>query len=149
VSDRATVDWGAAQRDAIDRELSKLCDRYSSELGPRVGDTVRYALLGGGKRLRGLFVAGAYRSAGGSRDATPLARRSVVHAYSLIRRLRAWAATSTRRRHPTTHARSAFASPRSPAWRWFRSPRVSYRAGCDLGLADADAATVTDHARRR
>jgi geranylgeranyl pyrophosphate synthase len=85
VSERQpSIDW-TDQRSAIDRELSALCDRYSRNLGPRLIETVRYSLLGGGKRLRGLLVLAAYRGAGGLRDAAPLAASvEVVHAYSLI-----------------------------------------------------------------
>ncbi len=84
VSDRPPVDW-TTQRSAIDRELAALCDRFAGDLGPRLAETVRYSLLGGGKRLRGLLLLAAYRSAGGTGDAATLAASvEVVHAYSLI-----------------------------------------------------------------
>jgi geranylgeranyl pyrophosphate synthase len=61
-----------------------LCERHARALGP-VGDAVRYSLLGGGKRLRGLLTLAAYRTAGGTGDATELAAAiEVVHAYSLV-----------------------------------------------------------------
>jgi geranylgeranyl pyrophosphate synthase len=145
VSDRATGDWGAVQRDAIDRELSELCDRYSSEVGPRVGDTVRYALLGGGKRLRGLLLLAAYRSAGGSKDATPLAATvEVVHAYSLIHDdLPCMDDDDIRRGRPTAHR--AFGVRVATVAGVAMVPLAAlsaYRACCDLGLVDADAAHV-------
>lgn len=83
-SESSPVDW-APGRSAIDRELADLCDRHAADLGPRLADTVRYALLGGGKRLRGLLLLAAYRSAGGTSDAAALAASvEVVHTYSLI-----------------------------------------------------------------
>ena len=46
---------------------------------------MRYSLLGGGKRLRGLLFLAAYRTAGGQLDASALAAAiEVVHAYSLV-----------------------------------------------------------------
>jgi len=81
---RPSIDW-AVQRTAIDRELAAICDRYAPELGSRLIDAVRYSLLGGGKRLRGLLLLAAYRAAGGARDASRIAASvEVVHAYSLI-----------------------------------------------------------------
>jgi geranylgeranyl pyrophosphate synthase len=80
----AAVAW-TADRAAIDRALSDVCDRFAPALGPGVGDAVRYALLGGGKRLRGLLFFAAYRTAGGTSDASVLAAAiEIVHAYSLV-----------------------------------------------------------------
>jgi len=46
---------------------------------------MRYALSGGGKRLRGMLVLAAYRAAGGSGNASPLAASvEIIHAYSLV-----------------------------------------------------------------
>ncbi len=78
------VNW-SADRAAIDRALESLSGELGPSLGGRTGDAVRYSLLGGGKRLRGLLVLAAYRTAGGSGDASPLAAAvEVVHAYSLV-----------------------------------------------------------------
>jgi geranylgeranyl pyrophosphate synthase len=78
------VDW-AADRAAIDRALTSLCDDHTASLEPHVRDAVRYSLLGGGKRLRGLLFLASYRTAGGSNDASALAAAiEVVHAYSLV-----------------------------------------------------------------
>jgi len=74
-----------ADRAAIDRALESLSGDLGSSLGGRVGDAVRYSLLGGGKRLRGLLMLAAYRTAGGHGDASALAAAiEVVHAYSLV-----------------------------------------------------------------
>jgi geranylgeranyl diphosphate synthase type II len=62
-----------------------VCDRFAGPLGDIVGEAVRYSLLGGGKRLRGLLFLAAYRSGGGASDASPLAAAiEIVHAYSLV-----------------------------------------------------------------
>ena len=72
-------------RNAIDQALEHLCDRHASTLGAPVAGAVRYSLLGGGKRLRGLLFLAAYRTAGGLADASDLAAAiEVVHAYSLV-----------------------------------------------------------------
>jgi farnesyl diphosphate synthase/geranylgeranyl diphosphate synthase type II len=75
----------AADRTAIDRALEFLCSDLDASLASPVGDAVRYSLLGGGKRLRGLLVVAAYRTAGGTGEASDLAAAvEVVHAYSLV-----------------------------------------------------------------
>ncbi|MGE5098801.1 MAG: polyprenyl synthetase family protein [Deltaproteobacteria bacterium] len=80
----AAVAW-TADRAAIDRALADVCDRSVATLGSAVGDAVRYSLLGGGKRLRGLLVLAAYRTAGGRSDVSMLAAAiEIVHAYSLV-----------------------------------------------------------------
>jgi len=78
------VDW-AADRAAIDRALESLCGRLGTSLREPLRGAVRYSLLGGGKRLRGLLFLAAYRTAGGDREASDLAAAiEVVHAYSLV-----------------------------------------------------------------
>jgi geranylgeranyl diphosphate synthase, type II len=80
----AAVAW-TADRAAIDRALVDVCVRFGSSLGAPVSEAVRYSLLGGGKRLRGLLFLAAYRTAGGTDDASILAAAiEIVHAYSLI-----------------------------------------------------------------
>lgn len=77
-------EW-AADRAAIDRALGEISTRAVPVLGARVGEAVRYSLLGEGKRLRGLLFLAAYRTAGGTADATALAAAiEIVHAYSLV-----------------------------------------------------------------
>jgi geranylgeranyl pyrophosphate synthase len=83
VSDAYAVEW-AADRAALDRSLGDLAGRHAVDLGV-LGDAVRYSLLGGGKRIRGLLLLAAYRTAGGRGDAASLAAAvEVVHAYSLV-----------------------------------------------------------------
>jgi geranylgeranyl diphosphate synthase type II len=80
----AAVGW-TADRAAIDRALAGVCERFGASLGAKVSEAVRYSLLGGGKRLRGLLFLAAYRTAGGRDDASVLAAAiEIVHAYSLI-----------------------------------------------------------------
>ena len=80
----AAAEW-AADRAAIDRALYALCTAHEASLSPRVADAVKYSLLGGGKRLRGLLFLAAYRTAGGHADASDLAAAiEAVHAYSLV-----------------------------------------------------------------
>lgn len=75
-------------RQRIDAALADLCARELSPLterAPHLAEAVRYSLLGGGKRFRGILLLVAYRAAGGEMDATRLAAAiEVVHAYSLV-----------------------------------------------------------------
>ena len=72
-------------RASIDRALLALCDEHCGRLARPVGDAIRYALTGGGKRLRGLLFKAAFRTAGGHGNAAPLAAAiEIVHAYSLV-----------------------------------------------------------------
>lgn len=104
VSSSATIEW-TAERAAIDRALATLCDDHAAAMGEPLASVVRYALLGSGKRLRGLLVLAAYRAAGGSGDASALAAAvEVVHAYSLIHDdLPCMDDDDMRRGRPTTH----------------------------------------------
>ena len=104
VSSPIAIEW-SAERAAIDRALATVCDRYATTLGEPLASVVRYALLGSGKRLRGLLVLAAYRAAGGSEDASSLAAAvEVVHAYSLIHDdLPCMDDDDVRRGRPTTH----------------------------------------------
>jgi geranylgeranyl pyrophosphate synthase len=80
----APVAW-AADRASIEHALQTVCDRWATTLDAPLADAVRYSLLGGGKRLRGLLFLGAYRTVGGAGDASALAAAiEVVHAYSLV-----------------------------------------------------------------
>ena len=99
----AAVAW-TADRAAIDRALATVCDRFAPVLAG-VGDAVRYSLLGGGKRLRGLLFLAAYRTAGGSDNASSLAAAiEIVHAYSLVHDdLPCMDDDDVRRGRPTVH----------------------------------------------
>ena len=74
-----------AGRASIDDALREACDRWLPGIPARIGEAVRYSVLGEGKRLRGVLVLAAYRSAGGAGDARALAAAvEIVHAYSLV-----------------------------------------------------------------
>ena len=74
-----------ADRSAVEAALEAACDSAARIVGAKVGEAIRYSVLGGGKRLRGLLVLAAYRTAGGGADASALAAAvEIVHAYSLI-----------------------------------------------------------------
>ncbi len=152
VSERppAVVDW-APQRSAIDRELADLCDRFAGELGPRLAETVRYALLGGGKRLRGLLLVAAYKSAGGTKDAAALAASvEVVHAYSLIHDdLPCMDDDDIRRGRPTAH--KAFGVRTATVAGVAMVPvaaLTAFRAAGDLGLSESERAAITQELMR-
>ena len=72
---------------------------------PDVAAAIRYSLLGGGKRFRGILLLAAYRAAGGAGDATLLAAAvEIVHAYSLIHDdLPCMDDDDVRRGRPTVH----------------------------------------------
>jgi geranylgeranyl pyrophosphate synthase len=100
------LDAGAG-RAAIDRALATFCDRYLHGVAPAVAESIRYALTGGGKRLRGLLFLRAFEAAGGDarRNAAPLAAAiEVVHAYSLVHDdLPCMDDDDVRRGRPTVH----------------------------------------------
>ena len=84
MNDQPPSGW-ATDRASIDRKLVALAETLDPHIEPTVADAIRYTLLGGGKRLRGLLFLAAYRTAGGTNDASALAAAiEVVHAYSLV-----------------------------------------------------------------
>ena len=87
-ADASALPEVASDRKAVDEALAWLCDRELPAVArgaPHVAEAIRYSLLGGGKRFRGILLLAAYRAAGGRRDAAALASAvEVVHAYSLV-----------------------------------------------------------------
>jgi geranylgeranyl diphosphate synthase type II len=76
---------GVELRDAVESALGRVSRENLSALPAPVADPIRYALEGGGKRMRGMLVLAAYRAAGGVADASGLAAAvEVIHAYSLL-----------------------------------------------------------------
>jgi len=73
-------------REAIERALSAALDLPQLRLQKTVIEAMRYALLGGGKRIRGVLALETAEALGGSRaSAMPAAcALEMVHAYSLI-----------------------------------------------------------------
>jgi len=103
-ADPAPLDF-AAERAVVDAALASFARRYLAEMEGPVADAVRYAMLGGGKRLRGILLLAAYRAAGGAGDAGELAAAvEVVHAYSLVHDdLPCMDDDDVRRGRPTVH----------------------------------------------
>lgn len=77
-------EFGSERRDvtaALEECAANLIPPGWSDLG----DAARYAMLGPGKRIRGVLLIAAYRAAGGRGDIAPLAAAvEIVHAYSLV-----------------------------------------------------------------
>ena len=95
----------ADDRRAADAALARCCERDLGVLPPDVAEAIRYSLLGGGKRLRAVLVASAYRAAGGDGDPSALAAAvEIVHAYSLVHDdLPCMDDDDVRRGRPTVH----------------------------------------------
>jgi geranylgeranyl pyrophosphate synthase len=76
----------AAARVRVDAVLAEWGERAAAYWDPPVPATVRYGLLGSGKRLRPTLVFASYEALGGSHPAVAqlAAAVEVVHAYSLI-----------------------------------------------------------------
>lgn len=98
-------DWLSTERERVERRLEALLPR---EEGParRLAAAMRYAVLGGGKRLRPILAIAACESCGGSAadvlDAA--AALEILHTYSLVHDdLPAMDDDDLRRGRPTTH----------------------------------------------
>jgi geranylgeranyl pyrophosphate synthase len=93
------------RRESIDRAIQALCDAHLPQLDGKVGDAIRYSLMGEGKRMRGILFICAFEAAGGRGDASGLAAAiEVVHAYSLVHDdLPCMDDDDVRRGRPTVH----------------------------------------------
>ena len=75
----------ADERRAVTRALEVCADELLRDDGARLAEAIRYAMLGPGKRIRGVLLLASYRSASGRADAGALAAAvEIVHAYSLV-----------------------------------------------------------------
>ena len=89
-SDGARTDAAVADltqmRTAFDRALESFVDEEMAHLPPEVAESVRYAVLSPGKRIRPLLLMAAYGSVGGTQAEIADLGLSVelVHAYSLV-----------------------------------------------------------------
>ncbi len=132
----------AAERAAVDAALVAFCDRYLQPPTPAlVADAIRYAVTGGGKRLRAVLLLSAYRAVGGTGDATDLAAAvEVVHAYSLVHDdLPCMDDDAMRRGRPTVHV--VYGVPAATAAGLSMVPlaaRCTADAAAALGLSDAE-----------
>ncbi|MFQ5677861.1 MAG: polyprenyl synthetase family protein [Gemmatimonadota bacterium] len=84
-SERAGTELEASRRE-IDRVLAAFLEAELVGAPDEVGDVLRHAVLGPGKRLRPLLFTAAYRTAGGRNPevATLACSVELVHTYSLI-----------------------------------------------------------------
>jgi geranylgeranyl pyrophosphate synthase len=146
VSETTAVDW-SVDRAAIDRALGSLCGDCDDLLRGPVAEAVRYSVTGSGKRLRGLLLIAAYRTAGGTADASPLAAAvEVVHAYSLVHDdLPCMDDDDVRRGRPTVHRvygvgiATAAGVAMVPL-----AARAALEAALDLGLSAETAGRIVE-----
>ena len=75
--------WSLAELDAVEQALDAA---VVSDAPAGLGEAMRYAVLGGGKRLRPLLVLAAADAVGGCREAALRAAcaTELIHAYSLV-----------------------------------------------------------------
>ncbi|HTK47586.1 MAG TPA: polyprenyl synthetase family protein [Gemmatimonadaceae bacterium] len=142
----AALDVGA-DRAAIDRAVAAFCDRYLHDVASPVADAIRYALTGGGKRLRGLLFLRAFEAAGGDAagDPAPLAAAiEVVHAYSLVHDdLPCMDDDDVRRGRPTVHRVYGVAAATAAGLAMVPLAAIAaLDAARELGLGDDDAAAI-------
>ncbi|HUR91642.1 MAG TPA: polyprenyl synthetase family protein [Gemmatimonadaceae bacterium] len=135
----------AAERREVGAAL-EVCARtlVPAEWGA-VADAARYAMLGSGKRIRGVLLMAAYRAAGGKGDASPLAAAvEIVHAYSLVHDdLPCMDDDDLRRGRPTVHKKW---DVRTATVTGVAMVPLAVRAALDgaqrLGLGDAAASEI-------
>jgi geranylgeranyl diphosphate synthase type II len=104
----------ARAREATDRALAEALDEILPSERDGLGEAVRYAVLGSGKRFRPALVVAAYEAAGGTGAAIAdlAAAVEIVHAYSLVHDdLPCMDNDDLRRGRPTLHR--AFGVPRA------------------------------------
>ena len=97
--------WLEARRLTVDGALEGLLPRPEGPAGT-VARAMRYAVFGGGKRLRPILAIAAYEGLGGTGDAilAPACALELVHTYSLVHDdLPAMDDDDLRRGRPTTH----------------------------------------------
>ena len=126
-----------ARRAAIDAALAACCDDGFDGIDAQVAAAIRYALMGEGKRLRGLLVCAAYDAVGGLGDPVPLATAvEVVHAYSLVHDdLPCMDDDDVRRGRPTVHRVFGVASATAAGVAMVPlAAREAWNAAATLGL---------------
>ena len=105
-------EWMAAVQARMEDALARLLPPGDA-LPPRLHDAMRYAVLGGGKRVRPLLVFGAGELAGADTMALeiPAAAVEMIHAYSLVHDdLPCMDDDSLRRGKPTVHVEFDYAT---------------------------------------
>ncbi|MFQ5890437.1 MAG: polyprenyl synthetase family protein [Gemmatimonadota bacterium] len=130
----------ASMQADVERALELLIEREMDGLPPAVGDPIRYAVLGPGKRLRPLLLIGAYRACGGRHAGVAELACSVelVHAYSLAHDdLPCMDDDVLRRGRPTLHVRFGVpAAVLAGAALMPLAVRTIWHAGETLGLPE-------------
>ncbi|HEU4629228.1 MAG TPA: polyprenyl synthetase family protein, partial [Gemmatimonadaceae bacterium] len=146
ISEVETVGAALAEdRRAVDAALVRCCERDLAPLPADVADAIRYSLLGGGKRLRAVLVAGAYRAAGGEGDPAGLAAAvEIVHAYSLVHDdLPCMDDDDVRRGRPTVHRVHGVAVATAAGLAMVpRAARRAAAAARELGLDEGEVGEV-------
>jgi len=98
--------YASDMRERLDAALDHYLPQAASSDAPRLTEAMRYAALGGGKRIRPLLVYGACRLAGGRPEQAdvPATAVELIHAYSLVHDdLPAMDDDDLRRGQPTCH----------------------------------------------
>lgn len=131
------------------REVGAALEDCARDLVPRewgaLGEAARYAMLGPGKRVRGVLLIAAYRAAGGTGGASSLAAAvEIVHAYSLVHDdLPCMDDDDLRRGRPTVHKKW---DVRTATVTGVAMVPLAVRAALDgaqrLGLDDATTAVI-------
>ena len=89
---------------AVERELDRRLDGSDQRAAPRLTAAMRYAAMGGGKRLRAALVRAVAEEFGTGPWLTVASAIEALHAYSLVHDdLPAMDDATTRRGRPTTH----------------------------------------------
>ncbi|CAN5342757.1 (2E,6E)-farnesyl diphosphate synthase [soil metagenome] len=128
------------QREEIRQSLITLCDRSLGDVSVRIGDAIRYSVLGEGKRMRGTLLMSAYEAAGGTGAAADLAAAvEVVHAYSLVHDdLPCMDDDDVRRGRPTVHRVHGVATATAAGLAMVPlAARCAASAAAAMGLDDA------------
>jgi farnesyl diphosphate synthase len=105
-------EWMASVQVRMEGALARLLPPVDA-LPPRLHDAMRYAVLGGGKRVRPLLIFGAGELAGADPVALeiPAAAIEMIHAYSLVHDdLPCMDDDSLRRGKPTVHVEFDYAT---------------------------------------
>lgn len=132
-----------AERRAVAAALDAFCARHLADAPGPVGEAIRYALRGEGKRLRAILVFEAYRAAGGTGDPAELAAAvEVVHAYSLVHDdLPCMDDDDMRRGRPTTHVVHGVAAATAAGLAMVPlAARTAYAGARALGLSASRSA---------
>ena len=138
-------------RASVERALERVCETRLGAMTPSIAEAVRYALLGGGKRLRGALVMCAYRAAGGNENVARLAAAvEIVHAYSLVHDdLPCMDDDDMRRGRATTH--KVFGVPVAVAAGLAMVPLAAseaFAAAIDIGLSVEGAGAIVQELMR-